>query len=90
MHHARRAGAADLVALLRRRALASGVVVGARVLAGLAVVAADAPDLFADLLGPALPLVLLTLAHNAVVARLAVADVPDEGTTRAPVHLRSN
>jgi cytochrome d ubiquinol oxidase subunit II len=62
IHDARRAGAADLVAQFRRRALATGVLVGAGALAGLAVIAADAPGLFADLRGRALPLVVLSLA----------------------------
>lgn len=55
LHDARRAGAADLVAQFRRRALATGVVVGAGALAGLAVVAADPPALFADLRGRTAP-----------------------------------
>ncbi|MGC5022761.1 cytochrome d ubiquinol oxidase subunit II [Micromonospora sp. DT47] len=62
LHDARRAGHADLVAQFRRRALTTGVLVGVAALAGLAVVAADAPELFADLRGRALPLVLLSLA----------------------------
>ncbi|SCL32992.1 cytochrome bd-I ubiquinol oxidase subunit 2 apoprotein [Micromonospora rhizosphaerae] len=62
LHDARRAGAPELVAQFRRRALVTGVLVGAGALAGLAVVAVDAPDLFADLGGRALPLVLLSLA----------------------------
>ncbi|SCG53136.1 cytochrome bd-I ubiquinol oxidase subunit 2 apoprotein [Micromonospora echinaurantiaca] len=62
IHDARRAGAADLVAQFRRRALVTGMVVGVGAAAGLAVVAADAPDLFADLRGRALALVLLSFA----------------------------
>ncbi|MFD6639552.1 cytochrome d ubiquinol oxidase subunit II [Micromonospora chalcea] len=62
IHDARRAGAADLVAQFRRRALVTGIVVGVGAAAGLAVVAADAPDLFADLRGRALALVLLSFA----------------------------
>jgi cytochrome d ubiquinol oxidase subunit II len=58
---ARRAGADGLVAEFRRRALISGVIVGAGALAGLAVVAADAPGLYADLRGQALPVVLVSL-----------------------------
>ncbi|MEU4715637.1 cytochrome d ubiquinol oxidase subunit II [Micromonospora purpureochromogenes] len=66
IHDARRANADVLVAQFRRRALATGVLVGAAAVAGLAVVAADAPDLFADLRGRALPLVLLSLAAGIV------------------------
>ncbi|MCT2277303.1 MULTISPECIES: cytochrome d ubiquinol oxidase subunit II [Micromonospora] len=62
IHDARRAGAADLVAQFRRRALVTGIAVGVGAAAGLAVVAADAPDLFADLRGRALALVLLSFA----------------------------
>ena len=66
IHDARRAGAADLVAQFRRRALITGVVVGTAAAAGLAVVAADAPDLFADLRGRALVLVLLSFVAGIV------------------------
>jgi len=81
---ARRAGADQLVADFRRRALVTGVVVGAGALGGLAVVAADAPDLFADLRGRALPVVLVSVlagvvslvliyAHRYVLARVTAA-----------------
>jgi cytochrome d ubiquinol oxidase subunit II len=59
---ARRAGAVELAAEFRLRALVSGVAVGAVALAGLGVVAIDAPDLFAGLRGRALPVVLLSVA----------------------------
>jgi cytochrome d ubiquinol oxidase subunit II len=63
---ARRAGAHDLVAEFRRRALVAGVVVGAVALGGLAVVAVDAPELFRALRGRALPLVALSVLAGAV------------------------
>ena len=54
---ARRAGDTTLTRLFRRRALGSGVVVGAVAAAGLVVVRADAPRLYDGLSGKALPLV---------------------------------
>ncbi|MER7334818.1 MULTISPECIES: cytochrome d ubiquinol oxidase subunit II [unclassified Micromonospora] len=66
IHDARRAGAADLVAQFRRRALITGAVVGTAAAAGLAVVAAAAPDLFADLRGRALVLVLLSFVAGII------------------------
>ena len=45
----KRAGRDDLVRAFRARALGSGVVTGALAIAGLAVVKADAPDLYDDL-----------------------------------------
>lgn len=67
---ARRLGATDLVTEFRLRALVSGVVVGAVAVAGLVVVAVDAPELFAGLRGRALPLVLLSMAAG--IASLAL------------------
>lgn len=58
---AHRAGAADLEREFRRRALGSGVVVGALAIGGLAVLAADAPELYDALLGRGLPLVVLSV-----------------------------
>jgi cytochrome d ubiquinol oxidase subunit II len=55
-----RAGHADLAEGFRRRALATGVTTGVVALAGIAVLAADAPLLFAGLTGRALPLVALS------------------------------
>jgi cytochrome d ubiquinol oxidase subunit II len=63
---ARRAGAERLVADFRRRALITGVVVGTAALGGLAVVAADAPDLFAGLRGRGLPIVAVSVVAGAV------------------------
>jgi cytochrome bd ubiquinol oxidase subunit II len=63
---ARRGGDAVLVGYFRRRALASGLVVGACSVAGLAILHADAPVLYGRLTGRALPLVLI-----AVVAGVA-------------------
>jgi cytochrome d ubiquinol oxidase subunit II len=63
---ARRAGDATLTTYFRRRALASGLVVGACSGAGLLVLHADAPVLYGRLTGRVLPLVLI-----AVVAGLA-------------------
>ncbi|MEV0231013.1 cytochrome d ubiquinol oxidase subunit II [Nonomuraea sp. NPDC050786] len=64
---AQRAGAADLVAAFRRRALVCGVVVGVLSAAGLIVLRADTPGLYTQLTsGRALPLLLLS-----VVAGLA-------------------
>jgi cytochrome d ubiquinol oxidase subunit II len=57
---ARRRDERDLEAWFRRRALAAAVVTGVVAVAGIAVLRADAPRLFDDLLGPGLPLVLLS------------------------------
>jgi cytochrome d ubiquinol oxidase subunit II len=57
---ARRAGDATLIEAFRRRALASGVVAGGVVLGGIAVLHADAPDLFAGLTGRGMPLVAVS------------------------------
>jgi cytochrome d ubiquinol oxidase subunit II len=54
---AARAGQPALAEAFRRRAIATGLVVGAVALAGIAVLRADAPVLFAGLTGRALPLV---------------------------------
>ncbi|MFC0530630.1 cytochrome d ubiquinol oxidase subunit II [Phytohabitans kaempferiae] len=66
LEDARRAGRPELVTAFRRRALVTGVAVGAVALAGLAVLAADAPDLYAGLRGQGLPVAALS-----VVAGLA-------------------
>jgi cytochrome d ubiquinol oxidase subunit II len=71
---ARRAGDAGLTAWFGRRALASGLVVGACSVAGLAVLHGGAPLLYARLTGRALPLVLTAVAGglaSLVLARLA-------------------
>ena len=67
---ARRSGQLDLAAEFRRRALAAGVAAGLLAVAGLAVVHADAPQLWAGLSGRALPLVALSGAAG--VASLAL------------------
>jgi cytochrome d ubiquinol oxidase subunit II len=55
-----RAGQPDLADAFRRRALGAGLVIGAVALAGIAVLHADAPRLFAGLTGRALPVVVLS------------------------------
>jgi cytochrome d ubiquinol oxidase subunit II len=55
-----RDGHADLAEQFRRRAIATGVLVGVVALAGIAVLRADAPKLFDGLTGRALPLMLLS------------------------------
>jgi cytochrome d ubiquinol oxidase subunit II len=57
---ARRRDDAGLEAWFRRRALLTGVVVGVVALAGIAILHADAPRLFDGLLGPGLPLVIVS------------------------------
>jgi cytochrome bd ubiquinol oxidase subunit II len=57
---ARRRGEADLARYFRRRAQVTAVVTGAVALGGIAVLSADAPRLFDNLLGRALPLVILS------------------------------
>jgi len=72
---ARRSGQLDLAAEFRRRALAAGVLAGLVAAAGLIVVHADAPQLWAGLSGRALPLVapcLVALSAAAGVASLAL------------------
>jgi cytochrome d ubiquinol oxidase subunit II len=68
---ARRGGDPDLVRYFRRRALASGLAVGACSVAGLLVLPGDAPLLAARLTGRALPLVVA--AGLAGVTALALA-----------------
>jgi cytochrome bd ubiquinol oxidase subunit II len=63
---ARRAVDPALVEAFRRRALASGVVAGAVVLGGIAVLHADAPDLFAGLTDRGRPLVAASAAAGLV------------------------
>jgi cytochrome d ubiquinol oxidase subunit II len=70
---ARRRREPDLVEGFRRRALITGVALGALTLGGLPVVRADAPDLFAGLTGRALPLVLISVAAGVVSLGLLVA-----------------
>ena len=67
---ARRSGQPDLAAEFRRRALAAGVLAGLVAAAGLVVVHADAPRLWAGLSGRALPLVVASGAAG--VASLAL------------------
>ena len=59
---ASRAGEAGLAERFRRRALGAGVAVGALALVGIAVLAADAPRLYAGLTGRALPLIVASAA----------------------------
>jgi len=59
---ARRAGDAGLTAYFRRRALVSGVLVGACSVAGLLVLHGGAPALYGRLTGRALPLVAVAVA----------------------------
>jgi len=68
---ARRAGDAALAGYFRRRALASGLVVGACSVAGLLVLHHGAPLLYARLAGRALPLVAVAVAAG--LASLALA-----------------
>jgi cytochrome d ubiquinol oxidase subunit II len=57
---ARRRGEADLETYFRRRAQLTAVVTGAVALGGIALLSADAPRLFDNLLGRALPLVIVS------------------------------
>jgi cytochrome d ubiquinol oxidase subunit II len=57
---ARRRGEGELEAWFRRRARVVAAVTGAAALAGIAILRADAPRLFHQLLGPGLPLVLVS------------------------------
>ncbi|MHA6794555.1 cytochrome d ubiquinol oxidase subunit II [Pseudonocardia bannensis] len=59
---ARREGHPELAGRFRARALGSGVVAGALALAGIAVLRADAPLLFSELRGRALPVVAASAA----------------------------
>ncbi len=61
-HDAQRLGDADLAAGYRRRALATGIAVGALSMVGLLVVRADVPRLYSQLTGRALPLVGVAMA----------------------------
>jgi cytochrome bd ubiquinol oxidase subunit II len=81
---AERSGHADLAATFRRRGIAAGIACGVLALAGVAVLRADAPDLFKGLTSRAAPLVgvsaaaglasLVLLARRAfVLARPAAA-----------------
>jgi cytochrome bd ubiquinol oxidase subunit II len=71
---ARRRDQPDLAAWFRRRARGIAVATGAVALAGIAILHADAPRLFDDLLGRALPLVIVSalcgLASLLLVRRL--------------------
>ena len=66
MADARRSGEPELVEAFRRRALGSGVVAGAVVLGGIAVLNADAPQLFDGLTGRGMPLVMLSAVTGIV------------------------
>jgi len=68
---ARRAGDQALTAYFRRRALGSGLVVGACSVAGLLVLHAGAPALYGRLTGRALPLVAVAVAAGLVSLVLA-------------------
>lgn len=57
---ARRSGEEGLVEAFRIRTLVTGVVVGIVAIAGIGVLAVDAPDLYTGLTGRALPLVVLS------------------------------
>jgi cytochrome d ubiquinol oxidase subunit II len=61
---AERAGQAALAERFRRRALGTGVAVGALALAGIGVLAADAPRLYQGLTGRALPLIAASAAFG--------------------------
>lgn len=70
---ARRENQDDLAEAFRTRALATAVITGATGLGGIAVLRADAPQLFDGLTGRGLPVVILSvLAGTAAVALLAV------------------
>ena len=66
MADARRSNDADLVEVFRRRALVSGASAGAVVLGGIAVLHADAPELFDGLTGRGIPLVALSAVAGVV------------------------
>ena len=59
---AERSRDAALIETFRRRALTTGIIVGAVAMAGIAVLRADAPVLFDGLTGRALPLILVSAA----------------------------
>jgi cytochrome d ubiquinol oxidase subunit II len=69
---ARRARAPELAEAFRRRALITGVVLGALTLAGLPVLRADAPHLFGGLTGQALPLVVTSVVAGLLSLGLLV------------------
>lgn len=69
---ARRQGLPDLAEAFRRRALVTGVLLGALTFAGLPVVRADAPDLFAGLTGRGLPLVVTSAVAGVLSLGLLV------------------
>ncbi|WP_046471828.1 cytochrome d ubiquinol oxidase subunit II [Allosalinactinospora lopnorensis] len=70
---AQRFGAADLAEAFRRRAAATGAIVGVLSAAGLLVLRADAPRLFAELTsGAALPFLLLSVAFGIISLLLLV------------------
>jgi cytochrome d ubiquinol oxidase subunit II len=70
---ARRRGADDLVAPLRRRALGAGVVAGALALGGLVALRADARPLFDDLVSGGAPAVVAASGAAGVAALALVA-----------------
>jgi cytochrome d ubiquinol oxidase subunit II len=70
---ATRAAQLDLADAFRRRALGTGLGVGAVALAGIAVLHADAPRLFAGLTGRALPVVALSTAAGLASLGLLIA-----------------
>lgn len=67
---ARRQAEPELAAAFRVRALIAGIVTGVVSLAGLAVLAEDAPDLHSELIGKALPLVIVSMLAGAVTLAL--------------------
>jgi cytochrome d ubiquinol oxidase subunit II len=70
---ARRHGSAQLAAQFRRRALATGALMGLVALGGIGVLRADAPRLYDGLTGRALPLVVISAAAGlASLALLAL------------------
>ncbi|MER7076915.1 cytochrome bd-I ubiquinol oxidase subunit 2 apoprotein [Saccharopolyspora kobensis] len=81
---ARRAGAAPLAEQFRSRGIATGAVTGVIALAGIAVLLIDSPALYRGLIGPGLPLVVISavaglasavllLRRNYLPARLSAA-----------------
>jgi cytochrome d ubiquinol oxidase subunit II len=68
-----RAAQPDLADAFRRRALGTGLLVGAIALAGIAVLHADAPRLFTGLTGRALPVVALSGTAGVISLGLLVA-----------------
>jgi cytochrome d ubiquinol oxidase subunit II len=69
---AERHGRSSLTEYFRYRAIASGVVAGLVALVGIAVLHADAPDLFAHLTGRALPLMILSAVGGLATLALLV------------------